>query len=108
MLAKHAARGRENFCTTDTPITEVFQKLMETNCECLPVVESPAHRNIIGTITEHDICLKTINDGLNPRQIRAGRVMNGNFKTVSSDATVDECAETLKLTGAERLFVVDR
>lgn len=107
MLAKQIARGAENFCTTDTPLTEVFQKLMETKCECLPVVESPAHRNIIGTITEHDICLKTITDGLNPKQMRAGRVMNGNFTTVAGEATAEECAELLNLTGAERLFVVD-
>jgi predicted transcriptional regulator len=107
MLAKQISKNKEIYCTTDMPLTEVFTKMMELNCACMPVVESPTHKNIIGTITEHDICLKTITEGLNPQRIRAGRVLNGDFTTVNCDATVEECAELLKLTKAKRLFVID-
>jgi predicted transcriptional regulator len=107
MLAKQVSKHKEIFCTTDMPLTEVFNKMMELNCACMPVVESPTHKNIIGTITEHDICLKTINEGLNPQRIRAGRVLNGDFTTVHCDATVEECAELLNLAKTKRLFVVD-
>ena len=107
MLAKQVSRHKEIYCTTDMPLTEVFNKMMELNCTCMPVVESPTHKNIIGTITEHDICLKTITEGLNPQRIRAGRVLNGDFTTVNCDETIEECAELLKLTQAKRLFVID-
>jgi len=107
MLAKQVSRHKEIYCTTDTPLTEVFQRMMDQNCSCMPVVESPTHKNIIGTITEHDICLKTITDGLNPQRISAARVMNGSFTTVSCDSTIEECAELMELTETKRLFVVD-
>jgi CBS domain-containing protein len=107
MLAKHISRDKEVFCSAETPLVEVFNKMTEIGCACMPVVESLAHRNIIGTITEHDICLKIINGGLNPQRISAGRVLNFNFTTVSSEATVEECAAVMNMTGAERLFVVD-
>ena len=107
MLAKQISRNKEIYCTIDAPLTEVFQKMMEQDCDCMPVVESPTHRNIIGTITEHDICLKIVGGGLSPQRTGAGRVMNGNFTTVGGDASVDECLALMSLTGAERLFVVD-
>ena len=107
MLAKQISKHKEIFCTTDMPLTEVFNKMMELNCTCMPIVESPTHKNIIGTITEHDICLKTITEGLNPQRIRAGRVLNGDFTKVDCDKTLEECAELLKLTGSKRLFVID-
>lgn len=107
MLAKQVSKHKEIYCTTDTPLTEVFQKMMQQNCSCMPVVESPTHKNIIGTITEHDICLKTITDGLNPQRISAARVMNGSFTTVNCDSTIEECAELMELTETKRLFVID-
>ena len=107
MLAKQISRDKEIFCTAEMPLPEVFDKMTAIGCACMPVLESPVHRNIIGTITEHDICQKIINGGLNPQRISAGRVMNGNFTTVGSEATLEECAELLRRSGAERLFVVD-
>ena len=107
MLAKQVSRDKEIYCTAEMPLTEVFNKMTELGCACMPVVESPAHKNIIGTITEHDICQKIFNGGLNPQRASAGRVMNGNFRTVESDASLEKCLELLKLTGAERLFVID-
>lgn len=107
MLAKQVSRDQEIYCTTEMPLTEVFNKMTELGCKCMPVLESPTHKNIIGTITEHDICLKLITGGLNPQRTSAGRVLNGDFTTVAGDASIETCAEILKLTGAERLFVVD-
>jgi len=107
MLAKHASKDKEIFCTTEMPLTEVFNKMTELKCVCMPVLESPIHKNIIGTITEHDICEKIINGGLNPQRISAGRVLNGHFTTVNCEASLEECAELFTLSGAERLFVVD-
>src|SRR5215203_715109 len=107
MLAKQVSRDGEIFCSSETPLTEVFQRMNELGCACMPIVESPAHKNIIGTITEHDICQKIIGGGLNPQRTSAGRVMNGNFTTVSGEATIEECAESIRIDGIERLFVVD-
>ncbi|HEY8561338.1 MAG TPA: CBS domain-containing protein [Pyrinomonadaceae bacterium] len=107
MLAKQVSRDKEIYCTAETPLPEVFNKMTAIGCVCMPVLESSAHRNIIGTITERDICQKIINGGLNPQRSRAGRVLNGDFTTVSGEATLEECFDRLKLSGAERLFVVD-
>jgi len=107
MQAKQVSKDKEIFCTTEMPLAEVFHKMTELKCVCMPVVESPVHKNIIGTITEHDICRKLIEGGLNPQRISAGRVLNGDFTTVSGEASVEECAALLETNKTQRLFVVD-
>lgn len=107
MLAKQYSKQKEMFCTAETPLTEVYRIMMETNCDCMPIVESLRHRDIIGTITEHDICQKTITFGLNPQQIKAGRVMNGDFISINSKASVAQCLELFLFTGAERIYLVN-
>jgi predicted transcriptional regulator len=106
MLAGQVARRKEIYCTIDAPLTKVFQLMVRHKCNSIPIVETMRHRNVIGEVSEHGICLKTIRDGLNPQRLSAGRVMNGQITTVSSEATLEECAEILNLTGAETLFVV--
>jgi CBS domain-containing protein len=107
MLAKHISKNKEIFCPAEMPLIEVFKKMTELKCPCMPIVESPAHKNIIGTITEHDICVKVLDGGLNPQRISAGRVVNSSFTTVSGEMPLEQCAELLKLNGIEKLFVVD-
>ena len=107
MLAKQVSRDNEIYCTSEMPLTEVFNKMTELGCKCMPVLESPTHKNIIGTITEHDICEKIINGGLNPHRASAGRFLNGNFTTVCAETRLEECADLMKLSGAERIFIVD-
>lgn len=107
MLAKQYSKNKNIFCTAETPLPEVYRIMMELRCECMPIVESTRHRDIIGIITEHDICRKTIQQGLNPQKIKAGRVMNGDFISVSSEASIKECADLMYYMGIERLFVVN-
>ena len=91
MLAKQVSRDKEIFCTAEMSLTEVFKKMNELNCVCMPIVESPNHRNIIGTVTEHDICRRLIDGGLNPQRATAGRVMSGDFTTVGGETSLDNC-----------------
>ena len=107
MTASQISKYKDIFCTSDTPLPELFQMMVENNCSCVTIVESLVHKNIIGAVTEHDICLKTIADGLNPQRISAGRVMNGNIVTINENANTNECSEILKKQNAARLFVID-
>lgn len=107
MLAKQVSKEKEVYCTADSSLAELFNKMTELNCRCMPIVESPVHKNIIGAVTEHDICLKIITGGLNPQRTSAGRVMNCEFTTVSGEESLEHCAELLRLTPSGRLFVVD-
>ncbi len=107
MTASQISKNKDIFCTSDTPLPELFQMMVEKNCSYVAIVESLVHKNIIGVVTEHDICLKTIADGLNPQRISAGRVMNGNITKVKESATTAECSEILRRQNAVRLFVID-
>ena len=107
MNALKFASHSDVFCQSDTALPSVFRMMVENHCACVAVVESNAHRNPIGYVSEHTICLRTIVEGLNPRRLRAEDVMNPNVGTIRCDATVEHCLDVLARTAAERLFLID-
>ena len=107
MLIKEILPKNPILCTADASLPEVVRLMMENDCPCVPIVESNAHKNPIGVVTEHDICLKSIAAGINPLRITAGRVMNGYFETVSPEKELNECFHLMKEKNLRYLIVAD-
>ena len=107
MKVKEIMKTNVPICTLDTSLQEVVHLLLENNGDFITVVESYAHNNPVGVITEHDICLRTIGAGVNPLKASAGKVMNFNVGKVSCDASVDECRQLLNSQNAAFLLVTD-
>jgi CBS domain-containing protein len=107
LLARDVSIFQDIYCLSDTPLERIFDILLENDCGCVTIVESMAHKNPIGSVSEHDICLKTIRGGLNPQRLTAARVMNGHIITVRGDASLEDCARLMNKTACDRLFVVD-
>lgn len=91
MLVKDIMRENAVLCQLDTPVQKVVNLMLENECEFVTVVESYTHKNPIGIITEHDICLRTIAEGINPLKMSAGKVLNSKFEKISVTADAAEC-----------------
>lgn len=107
MLIREILPKNPILCTADAPLPEVVRLMMENNCPCVPIVESNVHKNPIGVVTEHDICLKSIAVGINPLRVTAGRVMNGYFETVSPETDLKECFSLMKKKNLRYLIIAD-
>ena len=107
MKIKEIMRTNVPFCTLETPLQEVVRLLLENEGEFITVVESYAHNNPVGVVTERDICLRTIGAGVNPLKTDVGKVMNFNVGKISCDASVDECRELLSSQNTAFLLVTD-
>lgn len=107
MLIREILPTNPLLCTADTSVPEVVRLMMDNNCHCIPIVESNVHKNPIGVVTEHDICLKSIAQGINPLRITAARVMNGNFESVSPETDLKECFRLMKEKNLQFLIVTD-
>jgi CBS domain-containing protein len=94
-------------CTADTYLQEVAQTMTRNNLYYIPVVESLIHKNPIGVVTERSICRRSIAEGLNPLKLTAGRVMNGNYKIVSPEASLENCHRIMESSGVRYLVVAD-
>lgn len=107
MLIKDIMKNEPVLCRLDTPIQDVVQMMMENETDFVTVVESYTHKNPIGIITDHDICLRTIAKGFNPLKMSAGKVMNSKFEKVSDTADASECSSLFSNKKNQFLIVVN-
>lgn len=94
-------------CTPETNIQKVVKLMIENNSYSIPVVESLAHKNPIGVITEKSICRRSIGEGLNPLKMNAGRAMNCDYRKVSPDTSLDDCIGIMESNRIEYILVCD-
>lgn len=107
MFAKDIMNKCSVICTEDMSLIDVYQLMLDNECEYVPVVESYAHNNPTGVITERDICLQIIAKGRNPRSLTAASVMNAEVAKTLDTSTVAYCAGIFEDGRTKKLFVVD-
>lgn len=64
-------------------------------------------RRPVGIVTDRDITVKVVANGLDPRQLDVGEVMMGDLVTIDENMTLEEIVETMETSGVRRLPVVN-
>lgn len=107
MLVKDLLLSEPVVCLVDDYLQKSAQLISEHDLICLPVVESFAHKNVIGVITEKDICRQAIAVGLDPQKTSVGRIMNNRFFTVKPETAIDECWQIMLENKVDYLVVAN-
>lgn len=94
-------------CTADEHVPEIIKMMTDNDLDYLPVVESIAHKNPIGVVTEKSICRRSIAKGLNPLKLTAGRVMDTHFKIVDPEMSLEDCLFFIKSSDLKYVVVSD-
>ena len=92
-------------CTADAGLQEVAKLMVENDCGCIPVVKDGEP---VGTITDRDICCRTVAEGKNPLDLTAADVMTSNVVSVTPDTTLDECYKVMEDHQIRRVIVLSR
>jgi CBS domain-containing protein len=85
-------------------IVEVAQQMRMLDVGSIPIVQN---ERLIGVITDRDIVLRVVSDGLDPHQERAEMHMSRDPVTISPDATADEANQAMSRAQIRRLPVVE-
>ena len=93
-------------CTPDTPLADVARLMVENDCGQIPVVGSDDRRPV-GVVTDRDIACRAVAKGRNPLDLTARDCMSSPVVTVSANAGVDECCQTMAGRQVRRLPVID-
>jgi CBS domain-containing protein len=94
-------------CTPETSLREAAKMMVDNDCGCLPVVEDEKSMKPVGTITDRDICCRTVAEGKNPLEMKAGDCMSSPVVTISEDADVGDCCRVMEEKQVRRVPVVD-
>ena len=94
-------------CTPDTSLQEVAQMMVDSDCGCIPVVDSADSRMPIGMITDRDITCRVVAKGQNPLDLTAQDAMTTTVVSVTPETSVEECCNLMEESQIRRVAVVD-
>ncbi|MFD7923444.1 CBS domain-containing protein [Streptomyces sp. NPDC059740] len=84
---------------------EAARKLKELGVGALPICGE--NNRLTGVITDRDIVVKVLGTGLNPAEVEAGSLAQGEAVTIGADDDVDEVFATMTSHKVRRLPVID-
>jgi CBS domain-containing protein len=94
-------------CTRETPLGDVARLMADHDCGEIPVVGPGDRRLPLGVVTDRDITCRAVAQGVNPLELTAEDCMSSPVVTVTADAAIEECCETMERYQIRRVPVVD-
>jgi CBS domain-containing protein len=82
--------------------------MKERDCGEIPVVEGTESLRPVGVLTDRDIVCRTLAEGKNPLEQKAGDVMTKTVLSVTPETTIDECCDIMEENQIRRLPVLDQ
>ena len=95
-------------CLPTAKLDEVAKLMMQHDCGEIPVVKSKDNPELVGVVTDRDICCRAVASGKNPSTITASEVMSSPVFTVTEDQDLSKSCKTFSDKEVRRLPVVDK
>lgn len=105
MKIKEVMTSRPSCCGPETPLQEVAHLMVAHDCGEIPVCDE--RNRPIGVVTDRDITVRTVAQGLNPLEKKARDVMSQPCHTVAEGSSLAECCERMEALQLRRMLVVD-
>ncbi|MDB6163779.1 MAG: hypothetical protein JWL98_1211 [Xanthomonadaceae bacterium] len=91
-------------CSTEATLREVARMMLDCDCGQIPVVDQ--QRRPLGVITDRDIAVRAVAQGVDPSTAKAGDFMSAPASTVSLKSDLDEVVEMMESQQIRRVVVV--
>jgi CBS domain-containing protein len=95
-------------CVPTTKLAEVAKLMQKHDCGEIPVVRSKDNLELVGVVTDRDICCRAVAAGKNPADTAASEVMSSPVFTVTADTDIARSCKTFGEKEVRRLPVVDK
>ena len=89
----------------DTSVKDAAEKMKSLDIGFLPICEND---RLTGTITDRDITIRVVADGLNPRSVKARDVMTPNAFYCLDDQDIEEVSRRMQETEVKRMLILNR
>ena len=95
-------------CCLPTDTAEKAAKILrDHNVGCVPVVLDQKSRQLIGIITDRDLCCTVVASGLEPKATPIKRFVTTNPLTCRIDDSLDVCLNLMQVYQLRRIPVID-
>lgn len=93
-------------CSPEDTLSMAAERMRDNDCGAIPVVDG-RDRMALGVITDRDIVVRAIAEGLDPDETSVERCMSTDLVTVEEDATLNEVRKAMEERKVRRVLVVD-
>jgi CBS domain-containing protein len=96
------------YCTPDDSVYEVARLMAEHDFGIVPIVESLETRRVVGCLTDRDLVIRVLAEGLDPETLPSLReIMSAGLITCSEDDDVDDVRHLMEQRQVRRVLVTD-
>jgi len=95
-------------CTPQDTAAHAARAMRDSGCGCAPVVEDTKKLQLVGVITERDVCCGVAAYDRRASEVRVAEIMHPASACCGADEPVEEARRKLHEHGATSLPVVDK
>ena len=107
MLVKEIMAKDLKWTTPEADLVSAAKLMKEEDCGSLPVIGSKTDRKPVGIITDRDIAIRAVAEGLDVTETTVEECMTPSTVTVEADTTLEECLQAMEENQIRRIIVVD-
>jgi CBS domain-containing protein len=108
MIVKDIMTRTPVMCLPSSTVQEVARMMLENDCGEVPVVRAKDAPELLGVITDRDICCRAIAVNRNPSTTQVTECMSSPVFTVNVDTDLSRALRVFQEKEVRRLPVVDK
>jgi CBS domain-containing protein len=93
-------------CRPDETLAQAAERMWAKDCGCLPVIEADGAGQVVGMITDRDICMSALFQGRPLHEVTVSDAMSKNLKTCRSSDSLATVECVMQEAQIRRLPVV--
>jgi CBS domain-containing protein len=94
-------------CLPGDMVAEVAKMMKRENIGSIPVIENGKTQKLIGIVTDRDLALKVVAEGLNPRSTKVETVMTRKVVTCLAGDDLQKALDAMSEHQLRRIPIVD-
>jgi CBS domain-containing protein len=94
-------------CLPEDGVVQAAKKMTQNDIGSLPVIESEDSRKIVGILTDRDLVLKVVGEGLDPQSVLVKEVMTKNVITCFKEDDLQRAMDAMADYQLRRIPVLD-
>ena len=94
-------------CLPEDTAQKAAQVLRDNNVGSVPVVSDHQSRKLVGMITDRDLCLSIVAEGLNPRSTAIEKYISVKPIACRDGENLEHCARAMQQHQVRRIPIVD-
>jgi CBS domain-containing protein len=94
-------------CLPNAPVTKAAQLMKSEHVGSIPVIENEETKKLVGIVTDRDLALKIVAEGLDAKSTKVEAVMTRKVVTCSAEDDLQKAVDAMSENQLRRIPIVD-